>query len=163
MQMYKEGCSNLRISNSTFNIFHPRILQKTQNFKINNHQPPHQSLPKTSQEPPITTVNTQIPNNPQSSSRISYQDNPYTFEERHARLSEPLAPVIRQASLSESQYEPVYNIYPPLQQDLKRARHQCQNENTLEINRQIVHPRQNRNLQNPRVQFNIPHSPKQTS
>ena len=98
-------------------------------------------------------------NNPQSSTRIYFQDNPYTFEERHARLSEPLEPVLRQAaSLSEPQYEPVYNIYPTLQQDLNTAKHQNQNQNTLEINRKIIHPRRNRNLQTPRVQFNIPHS-----
>ena len=60
-----------------------------------------------SQEPPTTPTNTQT-NNPQSSTRISFQDNPFTFEERHARLSEPLEPVLRQAPLSEPQYEPVY-------------------------------------------------------
>ena len=74
-------------------------------------------------------------------------------------MSEPLEPVTRQALLSEPDYEPVYNIYPPLQQDLNRAKHQSQNQNTLEIKRQIIHPRRNRNLQNPRVQFSIPHSP----
>ena len=100
-----------------------------------------------SQEPPTTPTNTKT-NNRQLLTRISFQDNPYTFE-----------PVIRQASLSEPQYEPVYNIYPPLQQDLNRARDQSQNQNTLEINRQIIHRRRKRNLQTPRVQFNIPHSP----
>ena len=79
--------------------------------KIANQQPSHQSPPTISQEPPTTPTNSQN-NNPQSSTRISFQDNPYTFEERHARLSEPLEPVIRQASLSESPNEPVYNIYP---------------------------------------------------
>ena len=74
-------------------------------------------------------------------------------------MSEPLEPVTRQAPLSEPQYEPVYNIYPPLQQGLNTARHQSQNQNTQELNRQIIHPRQNRHLQNTRVQFNIPHSP----
>ena len=74
-------------------------------------------------------------------------------------MSEPLEPVTRQAPLSEPQYEPLYNIYPPLHQDLIRARHQSQNQNTQEINRQIIHPSRNRNLQNTRVQFNIPHSP----
>ena len=34
-----------------------------------------------------------------------------------------------------------------------------QNQNTLEINRQIIHPRRNRNFQTPRAQFNIPQSP----
>ena len=47
-------------------------------------------------------------NNRQPSTRISFQDNPYTFEERHARLSEPLEPVHRQAPLSEA----TYNLYP---------------------------------------------------
>ena len=70
-----------------------------------------------SQEPSSTPTNTQT-NNPQSSTRVSFQDNPYKFEERHARLSEPLESVICQALLSEPQYETVYNIYPPLQQDL---------------------------------------------
>ena len=75
-------------------------------------------------------------------------------------MSEPLEPVVRQASLSEPQYEPVYKIYPSLQQDLNRARRQNQNQNTLKLNSQMIHPRRNRNLQTPRVQFNIPHSPK---
>ena len=97
--------------------------------------------------------------NPQSSTRISFQDNPYTIEERHAGLSEPVEPVTRQAALSKPHHEPEYNIYPSLQQDLNRARHQSQNQNTLEINRQIINPQRNRNLQNTRVQFNIPHSP----
>ena len=48
---------------------------------------------------------------------------------------------------------------PPLQKDLNRARYQSQNQNTLETNRQIIHPRRNRILQTPRVQFNVPHSP----
>ena len=55
------------------------------------------------------------------------------FEERHARLSEPSEIVTRQAPLSEPQYEPLCNIYPPLQQDLNRARHQNRNQNTLEV------------------------------
>ena len=93
------------------------------------------------------------------STRIYFQDNPYTFEERHARLSEPLEPVNRNASLSEPQYEPTYNIYPPLQQDLDRVRHTSQNQYTLEINRQFIHPRRNRNFQTPRVNFKIPQSP----
>ena len=74
-------------------------------------------------------------------------------------MSKPLEPVIRQAPLSEPHYEPVYILYRSLQQELNRARHQSQNQNTLEINRQIIHPKRNRNLQNPRVQFSIPHSP----
>ena len=34
-----------------------------------------------------------------------------------------------------------------------------QNQNTLEINRQIIHPRRKRNFQTPRVHLNIPQSP----
>ena len=90
------------------------LLKKISNnfSKITNQQPPHQSPPSTSQDPPTTPTNIQV-NNAQSSTRISFQDNLYTFEERHARLSEPLELVIRHAPLSEPHYEPVYNIYPP--------------------------------------------------
>ena len=99
--------------------------------EIANKKTPHQSPPTTSQDSPTTPTNTQT-NNPQSSTRrISFQKNSYTIEERHARVSEPLEPAICQTTLSEPQYEPVYNIYPPLQQDLNRARHQSQNQNTL--------------------------------
>ena len=117
---------------------------------------PHQSPPTTSQEKSTTPTSTQSPH---SSTRISFQEIPYTFEERHARLSEPLEPVVRQAPLSKLQYEPIYNIYPHLQQDLNRVRHISQNQNPLEINRQIIHPRRNRNFQTPRVQFDISQSP----
>ena len=61
--------------------------------------------------------------------------------------------------MSEPQNEPTYKIYPPLQQDLNRVRHISQNQNTLEINRQIIHPRRNRNFQTPRVFFNVSQSP----
>ena len=50
-------------------------------------------------------------------------------------------------------------MYPPLQQDLNRVRHISQNQNTLELNRQIIHPRQNRHFQTPGVHFIIPQSP----
>ena len=121
---------------------------------INHHQtsPP----PTTSQESPITPTTT---DNPQPSTRISFQDNPYTFEERHAQLSETLEPVNRKASLSE----PTYNLYPTLQQDLSRVRHISQNQNTSEIHRQIIHPRRNTKFQTPRVQFDIPQSPTPTT
>ena len=95
----QEYCKKHKISSEINSI--PKIFQ--------NQQPPHQSPPTTSQEPPTTPTNTQT-NNSQSSIRIFFQDKPYTFEERHARLSEPLEPVIHQASLSEPQYEPLYNI-----------------------------------------------------
>ena len=50
-----------------------------------------------------------------------------------------------------------------MQQDLNRVRHISQNQNTLEINKQIIHPRRNRNFQTPRVHFNIPQSPTPTT
>ena len=50
------------------------------------------------------------------------------------------------------------NLYPTLQQDLNRVKHISQNQNKLEINRQIIHPRRNRNFQTPRVHSNIPQS-----
>ena len=84
-------------------------------------------------------------NNPQTSTRIFLQDNPYTFEERHARLSEPLEPVQRQASL----IEPTYTLFPTLPQDLNRIRHNSQNQNAIEVNRQS--------------HFNIPQSPTPTT
>ena len=76
-------------------------------------------------------------------------------------MSEPLEPVFCQATLSEPQYEPVYNKHPPLQQeqDLNKARHPSQNHNTLEIIRQIINWRQNKNLQTPRLQCIILQSP----
>ena len=111
----------------------------------------HQPLPK--QSSPTTTQN------PQTSTRISFQDNPYSFEERHALLSKPLEPFQRQASLSE----PTYNLYPTLPQDLNRIRHISQNQNTVEVNRQNIHPRRNRNFQTPRVYFHIPQSPTPTT
>ena len=76
-------------------------------------------------------------------------------EERHARLSQLLEPVQRQAHLSE----PTYNLHPTLPQDLSRIRHISQNQNTIEINRQSIHPRRNRNFQTPRVHFDIPQTP----
>ena len=50
-----------------------------------------------------------------------------------------------------------------MQQDHNRVRHTSQNQNTLVINRQIIHPRRNRNFQNPRIHFNIPQSPTPTT
>ena len=88
--MRKKGNSHIRFSNNTFNSFHRRILQKTQIFPLRNKQIKHiskianqplpkQSSPTSSQENPIIPTTTQ---NPQRSTRISFQDNPYTFEER---------------------------------------------------------------------------------
>ena len=125
-------------------------------FQFANQPPPKQSSPTSSQKNPIIPTTTQ---NPQTSTRIFFQDNPYTFEERHARLSEPLEPVQRQASLSE----PTYNLYPTLPQDFNRIRHTSQNQNTVEVNRQIIYPRRNRSFQTPRVHFDIPQSPTPTT
>ena len=119
----------------------------------NHHQNSlHRHLPKKTLTLKVRITTTQ---NPQTSTRMSFQDNPNTFEERHACLSEPLEPVQRQASLSE----PTYNLYLTLPQDLNRIRHISQNQKTVEVNRQIIHPRRNRNFQTPRVHFDIPQSP----
>ena len=50
-----------------------------------------------------------------------------------------------------------------MQQDITRVGHISQNQNKLEINRQIIHPRRNRNFQPPRVLLNIPQSPTPTT
>ena len=50
-----------------------------------------------------------------------------------------------------------------MQQDLNRVRHVSQNQKKFEINRQIIHPRTNRNFQTPRVHFDIPQSPTPTT
>ena len=57
-----------------------------------------------------TTPTSSQTNHPQSLTRIPFLENPYTFEERHSLLLEPLEPVIRHAPLSEPRYEPTYNI-----------------------------------------------------
>ena len=54
-------------------------------------------------------------------------------------------------------------MYPTLPQELSRIRNISQNQNTVEINRQIIHPRRNRSFQTPRVHFDIPQSPTPTS
>ena len=54
-------------------------------------------------------------------------------------------------------------MYPTLQQDLNRIRPISQNQNTIEVKRQIIHPRRNRNFQTPRVDFSIPQSPTSSS
>ena len=54
-------------------------------------------------------------------------------------------------------------MYPTLPQDLNRKRHISQNQNTVEVNRQIIHPRRSRNFQTPRVHFDIPQSPTSTT
>ena len=70
-----------------------------------------------------------------------------------------MEPVQRQAPLSE----PTYNLYPTLPQELSEIRNLSQNQNTVEINRQIIHPRRNRNFPTPRVHFDIPQSPSQST
>ena len=54
-------------------------------------------------------------------------------------------------------------MYPTLSQDLNRIRHISQNQNTVEVNRQVIHLRRNRNFQTPRVHFDIPQSPTPTT
>ena len=115
-------------------FFHFRKKSIKKPSKIANQQSHSQYSPTTSQENPTIPTTTQ---NPQTSTRVFFHDNPYIFEERHARLSEPLEPVQRQAPLSE----PTYNLYPTLPQELSRIRNISHNQNTVEINRQIIHPR----------------------
>ena len=136
------------MKNTTKNINLPtRKINRTLS-KIANQQSQNQSSPTSYQENPAKSTTTQ---NPQTCTRIPFQDNPYIFEERHARSSEPLEPVQRQAPLNE----PTYNLYPKLPQELSRIRNISQNQNTVEINRQVIHPRRNRSFQTPRVQFDI--------
>ena len=54
-------------------------------------------------------------------------------------------------------------MYPTLPQDLNRIRNISQNQNTVEINRQIIYPRRNISFQTPRVHFDIPQSPTPTT
>ena len=144
------------MKNTTININFFTTKNQSEYFQklLINQQSHNQSSPTSYQENPTIPTTTQ---NPQTSTRISFQDNPYTFEERHARLSEPLEPVQRQAPLSE----PTYNLYPTLPQELSRKKNISRNQNAVEINRQIIHPRRNRNFQTPRVHFDIPQSPSQ--
>ena len=52
---------------------------------------------------------------------------------------------------------------PTLPQELSRIRNISQKQNTIEINRQIIHPRRNRSFQTPRSHFDIPNSPTPTT
>ena len=54
-------------------------------------------------------------------------------------------------------------MYPTLQQDFNRIGHISQYQNTVEVKRQIIHTRRNRNFQTPRVTFGIPQSPTPSS
>ena len=54
-------------------------------------------------------------------------------------------------------------MYPTLPQELKRLRNISQNQNTVEINRQIIHPLRNKSFQTPRVHFDKPQSPTPTT
>ena len=54
-------------------------------------------------------------------------------------------------------------MYPTLPQELSRIKNISQNQNTVKINRQIIHPRRNRSFQTPRVHFDIPQSPTPTT
>ena len=133
-----------------------KILQNLSKLLINN---PHNSL--TDYNIPKTSNNTY-----KQSNKPSYIINthfisrkPYTCKERHSLLSEPLEPVVRHAPLSEPQYQHIHHIYPSLQQDLNRTRHPSQNQNTPTTNKQMIHPKRNRNFATPRVHFNITSSP----
>ena len=56
-----------------------------------------------------------------------------------------------------------YNLYPTLPQELSSIKNINQNQNTVEVNRQIIHPRQKRSFQTPTVHFDIPQSPTPTT
>ena len=134
------------------------IKKKESNFKKYPKYLTNHFIPKA----PNNTTSSQA-SQPQSSTRISSQEKPYFYEERQASLSERLIPAIRQASLSESQKEPKYNIYPLLQQDLNRTKQPSRSQNlTSIIERQIIHPRRNRNFATPRIHFNISSSTSST-
>ena len=104
----------LFLKNNIVNINFLSEKSKTHTFfkklLISHHHPSHHQQPAKKTQKKTTTTQ-----NPQSSIRISFQDNQYTLEQRHARLSEPLEPVVCHAPLSEPQYESIYAIYPPLQ------------------------------------------------
>ena len=53
--------------------------------------------------------------------------------------------------------------HPTLPKELSRIRNISQNQNTVEINRQFIHPRRNRSFQTPRAHFDIPQSPTPTT
>ena len=74
---------------------------------------------------PSTTPTSGQTNQPQSSTRISFVENPYTFEERHASLSEPLIPAIRQAPLSEPQTSQHLTSHPHFNKTLTEAKIQA--------------------------------------
>ena len=67
----------------------------------NPNRPRH---PKTPQQHQFLVKKNQY----HSSIQISFQENHYTFEERHGSLSEPLISAIRHAPLSDQQYNPMY-------------------------------------------------------
>ena len=96
--MYEKDNNNLGIGNNTSNLFSRRLLYSLkiffigkkikEHFKNANQQPTQQFPPTTtSQESPTTSTSSQT-NHPQSSTRISFQENLYTIEERHSLLSE---------------------------------------------------------------------------
>ena len=169
MQMYKKAVIIFALATLILIIFieeyyNQHKFSSSLNFKeVTTSQPsqPSQQSPSTTtpQDSPTTPTYSQT-NHSQPSTLISFQENLSTFEEKHALLSEPLIPVACPAPQSEPQYEPMYNIYPSLQQDFNRTRHPSQIQiQKSTIDRQIILSRRNRNLTTPRVHFDIPSSP----
>ena len=66
-----------------------------------SHQPLYPRTPRPRHHPAKQA-------NPKLSTRVTFVENPYPFEERHASLFEPLIQEIRQSLLREPQNEPTY-------------------------------------------------------
>ena len=105
---------------------------------------------------PLTTARSSQTSQPQSSARISFQENLYTFDGRHASLSEPLLTAIRQAPLGEPQYETAYNTYRSFLQDLNM---QSKTKIKSKVDRQFIHPPRNRKFATPKVKLSYLHHP----
>ena len=126
-------------------------------FKFGNRNKQNSNIISLSHQPVqkstiLSQLALQVP--PKKTHSISRKTN--TFEEKHGFLSETLIRIVRHAPLSE----PTYKIYPSLQQDLGGTKHPSQNQNqTSTINKQIIHPRRNRNFTTPMVHFKISSSP----
>ena len=84
----------------------------------------------TYQDPPTTPISSQT-SQPQSTTRFSFVENIYTFEERHPSLSEPLIPAIRQAHLNHNTNQRITSI--SLKKEVSRTRHPSQNQNLTPI------------------------------
>ena len=97
-------------------------------LKIANPNPIRNSQPTNPTQDTQTLSKASHSNQPQSPTLISYVENPYTFEERHASLSKPFTPAHCYAPLREPYYEAIYISSLSLQQDFNRTRQFSQNQ-----------------------------------